>query len=143
MVERDIGAVLLFAAAAVDVVVVRVEMRVLLLCECVVGETVMKLPLMSNTAKKRIIDEEDKEVMIVVVVVVANGFSFPLTAGQQQSAPTQALSLSPFLRPFITPPLAIHAINPSPECPELYSFPVQIVDNERITKSSKKSSFGC
>jgi hypothetical protein len=127
MVERDIAknGVVLFAAV-VGVVVVREEMTVLLLYECVVGETVMKLPLMSNTAKKRIIDEEDKEVMIVVVVVVvvvvANGFSFPLTAGQQQSAPTQALSLSPFLRPFITPPLAIHAINPSPECPELYSY---------------------
>jgi hypothetical protein len=49
MVERDIGVVLF---AAVGVVVVREEMTVLLLCECVVGETVMKLPLMSNTAKK-------------------------------------------------------------------------------------------
>ena len=64
MVERDIEVVLLFAAAVVGVgvVVVREEMTVLLLCECVVGETVMKLPSMvgcCNTAK-RIIDEEDK-----------------------------------------------------------------------------------
>jgi len=54
MVERDIEVVLLFAAAVVGVgvVVVREEMTVLLLCEYVVGETVMKLPSMSNTAKR-------------------------------------------------------------------------------------------
>ena len=54
MVERDIGVVLLFAAAAVGVgvVVVREEMTVLLLCEYVVGETVMKLPSMSKYSKK-------------------------------------------------------------------------------------------
>ena len=53
MVERDIAVVLLFAAAAaVGVVVVREEMTVLLLCECVVGETVMKLPLTSKYSKK-------------------------------------------------------------------------------------------
>lgn len=41
------------AAAAVARTVVREGKTVLLLCECVVGETEMKLPLMSNTSDKQ------------------------------------------------------------------------------------------
>jgi len=99
MVERDIAknGVVLFAAV-VGVVVVREEMTVLLLYECVVGETVMKLPLMSNTAKKRIIDEEDKRGDDRGGGGGEAAFSFPSpTANSNQPQ----LRLSPFLRPFL------------------------------------------
>lgn len=142
MVERDIAknGVVLFAAV-VGVVVVREEMTVLLLYECVVGETVMKLPLMSNTAKKENNRRRRiKEVMIVVVVVAKRLLASPHRRPTAISPNSGSL---PSSDPFYTT-----SCNPRNKSQSrmsriifLIPFPVQIVDNERITKSSKKIKF--